>query len=74
MRKAWSYNLASLEQPTEIPFIIQAVLIGRAHLGETLPKTSATEIVPLLKEVHPFLAQGFYFKTLGFASFITIPV
>lgn len=36
MRAAWTYTLRMLERPVDIPRVVWNVVVGRAHLGETL--------------------------------------
>lgn len=36
LRAAWTYTLRTVERPREIPRVVRNVVVGRAHLGETL--------------------------------------
>lgn len=36
LRAAWTYTVRMLERPAGIPRIVRSVVMGRAHLGETL--------------------------------------
>lgn len=55
--KAWQYTLAVLEQPTEIPFVIRAVVVGRAHVGEILRLTKYKKWIELM-DIHTVLDIG----------------